>query len=444
MKLVGIGNYEPSHSTENDWRRAFEHLGWEVIQVQENRVESVAWLERRILDEQPDLVLYVRTWGLPVEVTDLWRRLEDRGIPSASAHLDRYYGLASPKGASVERYNMPAVDPQFKTTYTFTADGDSDDLFVRDGVNHHWLPPGVRHDEARDIAPTDEDRARFSRFDVGFVGARGYHPEHDRAGLVDALAARYGDRFVRVAGDTQYGTVRGEALNRLYATVPVWVGDSCFAGTSSRYTSDRFFETWGRGGFLIHPWLSGLGQFLSTKPDVMLGYPSWTPYEDREALFGRVDWWLAHDDERRTAQMEMAEIVRRRHTYVNRVAEMLDVIGLERPTFCCVDHTLPSYRGFTIGTPFYHEMAGVLGGPDAADRLNADDAVLWAFRYFVHHDHANAALHLSDVRYSPITFRLAALLDPHYATIAGADASDGVLLDTVKAHAGRYEEDRGR
>ena len=310
-------------------RRAFEYLGWTVDCWQEREfistARSFAGLElfaARARGE--DLVLHTMTQGNypPEIVLNFWRFCRDAGVPTASIHLDRFYGLSSPKDSGPQRCDLPRLHPMFRVDHVFTADGDSDELFARDGVNHHWLPPAVRFDEARDIEPTGEDRGTFDRYAVGFCGARGYHPEHDRAGLVDALAARYGDAFVRVAGDTALGTVRGEALNRMYATVPVWVGDSCFAGSSSRYFSDRFFETWGRGGFLVFPRLNAL--------DDMVGdYPSWTPYEDRDAMFAAIDLWLGQPGAREMARVRIARLVRAEHTYVNRVAEMLDVIGLD-------------------------------------------------------------------------------------------------------------------
>ena len=72
------------------------------------------------------------------------------------------------------------------------------------------------------------------------------------------------------------------------------------------------------------------------------------------------------------------------------------------------------------------------------------DQVLWqAFEHFAHTDMANAATHLSGVRWSPLTFRLADQLDamgvePH---LAGSNAR---LLEAVQTARGQYPEDRGR
>ena len=68
-----------------------------------------------------------------------------------------------------------------------------------------------------------------------------------------------------------------------------------------------------------------------------------------------------------------------------------------------------------------------------------------AFRHFFHLDHANAAIHCAPVRYSPLTFRLAEVMDslrgPLFPEINNEVYPDvySVLLDK-----GVYEEDAGR
>lgn len=62
-----------------------------------------------------------------------------------------------------------------------------------------------------------------------------------------------------------------------------------------------------------------------------------------------------------------------------------------------------------------------------------------ALRYFVQLDESNAAIHTAEVRYSPLTFRLAEALAP-YADTFGATPE----IARVLAHANTYTEDTGR
>ncbi len=67
------------------------------------------------------------------------------------------------------------------------------------------------------------------------------------------------------------------------------------------------------------------------------------------------------------------------------------------------------------------------------------DAALWALVHFEAMDRANAAMHCAEVRYSPITFRLADALDD-----AGGPYDDLPVVRDVLAHRGDYELDPGR
>jgi len=80
--------------------------------------------------------------------------------------------------------------------------------------------------------------------------------------------------------------------------------------------------------------------------------------------------------------------------------------------------------------------AGLLRVP-AVDRVI--EAAGHALRHFVHLDESNAAIHTAQVRYSPITFRLAEALAPYAGTL---DSTAEVAR--VIEHVGLYEEDSGR
>lgn len=72
------------------------------------------------------------------------------------------------------------------------------------------------------------------------------------------------------------------------------------------------------------------------------------------------------------------------------------------------------------------------------------DEVLWeCFRHFAHLDHSNAAIHCGQVRYSPLTFRVAEALQGRSVDDA-APEGDVTLLAAVLGHRGQYPEDRGR
>jgi hypothetical protein len=87
-----VGNFRPEFSTENDVRKAFEHLGWNVTQLQENQV---SWQQVRESAFTSDLVLWIGTWddAQPLkESVGTLRQCGMRGIPTVTLHLDVFFG----------------------------------------------------------------------------------------------------------------------------------------------------------------------------------------------------------------------------------------------------------------------------------------------------------------------------------------------------------------
>lgn len=80
--------------------------------------------------------------------------------------------------------------------------------------------------------------------------------------------------------------------------------------------------------------------------------------------------------------------------------------------------------------------------PDAAPILpyRADarllNAAAWALEHFEATDRANACIHMSQVRYSPVTFELAEAIKENGGT--------GAAIEAVLADRGRYPLDQGR
>ena len=186
----------------------------------------------------------------------------------------------------------------------------------RQGINHRWYPPAILAEEAQ----LGEARTEYLA-DIGFVGnMTGYaHPEWGpyRRRLFKHLTARYRRSF-RVFPTPGKPAIRGKALQDLYASVKVVVGDSCLAGGIGRYWSDRIPETTGRGGFLIHPQVVGL---VDEHP-ALVTYP----LGDFTALTGLIDAYL-HDPEGRAS---LARINRDDtlsfHTYQHRMRRLLEEV----------------------------------------------------------------------------------------------------------------------
>lgn len=340
-KVCYVGNVgpgSPDFSTENDICRSFEELGWEVDPCSERDFMTIcddptrgpAFLERA---SSADLVMHTMTQGLypnPDAVTELWRLLKEAGVPTASYHLDLFHSLSSPKDAGPQRSDLPRLHPMFKVEYACTADGDHEEEFKRDGVNHYFVRPGVRTEHAHD---SEAYPPWVDQWDVAFIGSSGYHAEWPhRPQLVKWLRDTYGERFIHIGNGTPdtltldtgevVSSLRGHNLNRFLSSVKVTVGDSCMWKRSNRYTSDRPYECYGRGGLLIHPGTYGLGEALGHVPGHDWNCGDW------DALKFEVDRYVADDVMRETDRQRIAAEVRANHTYTCRVREILRIVGL--------------------------------------------------------------------------------------------------------------------
>lgn len=297
--IILIGNFEVNFSSESHYAWTFENcLGWKVIRLQENKTSS-----REVLlnCQNSDCLMWVHThgWSFPGEneITP-----ENIKIPSFSYHLDKYFGIGS-------RENDYLAHPSFHLDYFFSTDGGNDEGWKQARINHHWILPGVVEYGCHLGSSSDY-------IPLLFAGSVGYHSEYPfRPKMVETLKANYGDKFQVRTG------YREEALNNLYASAKVCVGDHIFSG-APRYCSDRLFETAGRGGFIIYPKTEGV-------TDKIPGLVTYEPQNIAD-LIRKIDYFLdaAHEDERIERRNASFNWVKTHGTYTHRLTEILKVMGL--------------------------------------------------------------------------------------------------------------------
>jgi hypothetical protein len=73
---------------------------------------------------------------------------------------------------------------------------------------------------------------------------------------------------------------------------------------------------------------------------------------------------------------------------------------------------------------------------------NLEFVLYQSFLKMYHEDRANAAMHCAEVRYSPLTFRLAEALEDHLKVAPSNEVYPDVY--TVLLDKGTYDEDPGR
>lgn len=310
MRIVFVGNFRVPFTTENDLAWSYEKLGHKVIRMQEDYVTT-----QQVLSEasNADMLHYVHTHGWQtrgfITMDEVLRKLKQRGIPTVSTHLDTWYGL--------KRASDVANHPFWQTEYVFTADGGADEWIKSLGIPHHYLKAGVVE---RDCFIGDK-RENYA-YDVIFVGSKQYHPEWPyRPQLINWLEKTYGSRFAHFGGDGR-GVVRGKDLNDLYASAKVVVGDTlCLNFDRQEYWSDRIYETTGRGGFIIHPFIEGLQNDFEIGKEIIV-----YQYGNFDELKTKIDYYVANDKQREEIRMAGHERTKHDHTYTNRMQQVIETV----------------------------------------------------------------------------------------------------------------------
>ena len=310
MKIAYVGNFSLDFTTETHVAKTLQKMGHEVVRIQETPNPNPGWAQR-LVPRDTDLFLFTRTWGKMVTLEDL-KFLKELGIPTASYHLDLYVGLSRQSGLE--------TDPFWRTEYVFSADGDpeSQKYFESRGINHFWLLPAVYEDECIMSEPNNDPTLQGDVIFVGGGAEYGHKEWPYRHQLVRFLAETYKERY-RKYGYPQR-SVRGAELNQLYANAKVAIGDSVNVGfTHTNYTSDRLFESIGRGAFTIYPRIHGVAEiFPESLHDIFYDYG------DFEGLRAKIDYYLAHDKEREALRLDCFRFVSASQTYTQRLQALLD------------------------------------------------------------------------------------------------------------------------
>jgi len=212
----------------------------------------------------------------------------------------------------LERQKDLETDPFYKTIgHFFATDKLMADWFnTNTDVKGHYIPAGV-YDKEVYIDTRGDEAAN----DVIFVGSKGYHHEWQyRPQLINKLKDMYQERFTHVGGDGDTGTIRGERLNRVYAASKVAVGDTlCIGYNYPYYFSDRLFESTGRGGFTIFPYIKGIEDNFEIGKEIVT-----YEYGNFDELKEKVDYYLVNADEREKIRQAGNKRTYRDHTYVKR------------------------------------------------------------------------------------------------------------------------------
>lgn len=311
-KITFLGNFRVDYTSESHHAKSLEDLGHNVIRMQESDAKAEDILAQCV---NSDLFIWIHThgWRTPgkIDMETVLKTLKTLSIPSMTYHLDLWFGLQREK--DLESFPVYKMIDHF-----FTVDSKMAEWFnQKTQVKGHYLPAGV-------FGPECRIREVTKKHDVIFVGSKKYHPEWKyRPELINWLDQTYEDRFKHY-GNGGLKSVRGLELNKLYWSTKVVVGDTlCIDFKYPDYWSDRIYETLGRGGFLIHPYIPGIEKEFTDKEHVVF-----YEYGNFDQLKELIDYYLKNDNEREKIRLSGHELVKNKYTYKHRWEQILKELSI--------------------------------------------------------------------------------------------------------------------
>jgi hypothetical protein len=310
MRIAFLGNFGCDFSSETHHAKTLESLGHEIIRIQ----EPAAGDDILKVALNCDLFIWIHThgWdntGKPMK--EVLKELRKQKIKSITYHLDLWMGL--------ERQKDMMKDDYWHIDYFFTVDKlMADWLNKNTKVKGVFLPAGVYDKECYIASKGDWNQ------DIVFTGSYSYHPEHQwRREMIDWLYKTYGNRFKRYGNPAPDNPnaypLRGKPLNEMYAKTKIVIGDTLCKGFDyPYYFSDRIFETTGRGGFIIHPYIQGIRKYFTNKE-----VPTYK-FGDYKDLKEKIDYYLENFIEREQMRFKAHNRTKKDHTYINRWKTILN------------------------------------------------------------------------------------------------------------------------
>lgn len=267
MKIVYVANHTPkaSDDTEGHLYKAMVELGHEVIRVsdQDNTLP------------EGDLLLFHK-----------WDKL----LPFNGLKVCWYFDKVWQNRPAYIRKVLEYADRLFLTDGTWLQQNPHPNASIlRQGIGDFM--PGEKIIKDVDVAMTGS-----------MYG--------ERADFCKVISKKYGSRF------KIFTSVFNRSFNDLVASVPILIAPTY--PSDDLYWSNRVYLTMGSGGFMIHPRLSGLEQEYTEGEEIVF-------YDGMDDLLEKIDYYLAHEQEREMIRLAGWTRTATEYTYKARIDQLLHI-----------------------------------------------------------------------------------------------------------------------
>jgi len=317
MRIAFIGGFDRLYDEEGK-ARSFEKLGCEVLRVSEVGFDDSSL--NKIKEWSPDVVMSAKFLIEPSLRDDLFKHCRDNFIKTAAWHPDLYhYG---PPVAGEQRLawinNKAGL---YAADYVFSPEGGemNDRLYRRLGIKHHTVRQAPFDETVKIVNSADvSDLTDKESIDILFIGSMYQIADQFRPALVSFLQSEFNDRFLWL-GQTEH-QVREERLSTIISKTKIVMGESFYY---PGYWSNRVYETIGRGGFILHPYVPGLEEEFEEGKECVF-FDRWN-FSD---LQNKINYYLdpANEWERKSIVRNGMERVKKDHTLLNRCKQIMEIL----------------------------------------------------------------------------------------------------------------------
>lgn len=262
---------------------------------------------------EPDLVLFNHN-SIPPEVIGRIRKGSKAKLavwfPDAVSNLGRQYLLASDLDAWF--FKEPYMVETFRANL---------------GINAHYLPQACNPRWHRKVELTEADRKKYG-CDLTVAGNMYYY----RARMIETFQ----DYDLKIWGKSypqwlqspmraHYPGVyvSGEEKAKAFNAAKIILNTMHYAEIDG--VNLRVFEAAGCGGFQIADWKPGLPDLFEPEREVVT-------FRTRQELKEKVDYYLAHPQERQEIADRAYARAHREHTYEKRLQKMFQILGFASKT----------------------------------------------------------------------------------------------------------------
>jgi len=316
LKIVFIGNFDRLYDEEGK-ARSFEILGCDVVRITESSFSKNDLNNIKLL--KPDIILSAKFLIREDLLKDLFSFAKKEAIKTVAWHPDLYH-FPSPVANQLRLAMITNRQGLWAADYVFSPDGcsDSNKLYKRCEINHHLIRQAPYHDTVGIYCKSDiSDLTTKSVIPILFVGSMYNISDPFRIHMIKFLQQHYGEDFLWL-GQTEH-QVREERLSTLISKTKIVLGDSVYY---PGYWSNRIYESIGRGGFVIHPYVPGIEEDFKENEECVF-YNRW----DFSDLKNKIDYYLKHKDERSIISKKGLERVKKDHTLLNRCKQILEILN---------------------------------------------------------------------------------------------------------------------